>query len=483
MARGWSARLHLPSSSCFGLMNRRPSTATHEPVDIEPDNGSPLLWEGNHGGLQTAYVLGESSSKGKTGANGSLLNPQKSKLPVHLLVVALLLTISLCTQKLRSTLRKGMQQRRLAGGGEESEDTGDEAGPPSPDFTEFCLELGAWIPSNPLPGDPRSSPGLVESFFESLDQSVEQPAAQPPPPTAAPVPPQLLLAPPKAGDKRPLEESDVEALRGPSSKVAKTMQDSSSHFVDPGTSSSMLSHLLQTASAPQPSPSTSASSDVAAFSSAGPGGLGAQHPFVQLPRLEPGAKPRQFVPSTMRSASFSSQRSLHLLRAMREAFRKSQLNEVEAQNLVFFSERLAAHAYHTMQDTVEGLGPFDSLSRLARKFMVLYYLLRASNVLGQNWPSQPWWEELMKRIPHEYFYAWERDPRASPFNARLANELSAAIGQLKRGVLPAPKIIISLKRRLFCLPHSPYLFKDKQWDPWRQEDEDSQKPPETSRTL
>ncbi|KAL8448499.1 hypothetical protein Emed_003679 [Eimeria media] len=376
-----------------------------------------------------------------------------------------------------------MQQRRLAGGGEESEDTGDESGPPSPDFTEFCLELGAWSPSHPLPGDPRSSPGLVESFFESLDQTVEQPAAQPPPPTAAPVPSQLLLAQPKAGDKRPLEKPDDGALPGPSSKVAKTMQASSPHFVDPGISSSMLSHLLQTASAPQPAPSTSASSDVAALPSAGSGGSGPQHPFVRLPRLEPGVKPRQFSPSAMRSASWASQQNWHLLSPLRKAFRSSQLNQAEAYEVVQRSERLAAHAYHFMQDEIEDLGPFDAVGRLGRKFMTIYYLLRASHVLGQNWPSQPWWEELMKRIPHKYLFAWERAPQASPFNVDLAHELSAAIELLKRGVLPAPTVIINLKRKIFCMQESSVRFKQKLWDPWRQDDEDSQKPPETSRSL
>ncbi|KAL8448494.1 hypothetical protein Emed_003674 [Eimeria media] len=382
----------------------------------------------------------------------------------------------------------------MSGGGEESEDTGDEAGPPSPDFTEFCLELGAWIPSNPLPGDPRSSPGLVESFFESLDQSVEQPAAQPPPPTAAPVPPQLLLAPPKAGDKRPLEESYVEALRGPSSKVAKTMQDSSSHFVDPSTSSSTAPHLVQPAPVPQPAPSTSAPSHLAALPPAGPaagvpppgppgGGSGSQHPFVRLPRLEPGVETRPFLPSTMRSASFSSRRSWHLLHGMRRTFRKLQLNDLEAENLVYFSEKLAAHAYHTMQDKVEDLGPFDAVIRLGRKFMALYFLLRASHVLERNWRTQAWWGELMARIPHEYVFVWERDPRAFQFNASLANDLSAAIEELKRGVLPQPDVIISLKRRLFCMPESPVNFKQQLWDPWRQDDEESQKPPETSRRL
>ncbi|KAL8448500.1 hypothetical protein Emed_003680 [Eimeria media] len=233
-----------------------------------------------------------------------------------------------------------MQQRRLAGWGQEGEG-GDETGPPSPDFTKFCLELGPWSPSNPLPGGPRYSPVFVESFFQSLDQTVGQPPAQTPPPTAAPTPTQLLLAPPKAGDKRPLDEEEDDAFPGLSWKVPRTharpvaVQASSSHFGYPGglepgasfqpspgqptpvdpfflqpPSSSAAPLMVQRAPVHQPAPSTSASSAVAAFPSAGPaaglppsegpeGGLGPHHPFVRLPRLEPGVRPRPFSTCTI----------------------------------------------------------------------------------------------------------------------------------------------------------------------------------------
>ncbi|KAL8448497.1 hypothetical protein Emed_003677 [Eimeria media] len=429
--------------------------------------------------------------------------------------------------KLRGTLRKGMQQRRLAGWGQEGEGDGDETGPPSPDFTEFCLELGPWSPSNPSPGGPRYSPVFVEDYFKSLDQSVGQPPAQTLPPGTAPTPTQLLLASPKAGDKRPLEEEERgdEAFSGPSWKVPRTharpvaVQASSSHFVYPGSlgprasfqpspgqptpvdpltlpppSNSAVSHLLQPAPVPQPAAPTSASSAVAAFSSAGPaaglppsegpeGGLAFQHPFVRLPGLEPGVRPRPFFPCTMKSSNLASRRHCHILLRIRQLLRERQLGHGGAHNLVYFSEELATNAFHTMKDSLEDLGPVAAATRLGRRFLVLYSLLRASHVLGQNWPSLPWWRELMENIPHQYFFAWERGPRASQFHASLANELSAAIELLKRGVFPQPKVIISLKRRLFCMPQSPVQFKEKLWDPWRQDDEESQKSPETSRSL
>ncbi|KAL8444066.1 hypothetical protein Emag_005719 [Eimeria magna] len=415
-----------------------------------------------------------------------------------------------------------MQRRRLAGGRGRSEDAGDVTGPPSPDFSELCLELGAWSPSDPSPGGARYSPLLVDAFFTSLDQSIAQPPAQTSTPGAAPTPRELLLAQPKAGEKRPLNEEEFDDEAGPSWKAARThaqagaMQASPSQLVHFGSwepeassqpspeqltladplsfqpsSSSAVSHLMQTAPAHQPAEPASASTEVGFLLSAGPAAglpppqrpeadLGPRHPFVRVPRLKPGVRPRQFMASTMRSASLASRRHCHVLVRIRELLRESQLGNTGAHNLVYYAEELATNAYHTMQDTIEDLSPVVAATRLGRRFLVIYCLLRASQVLGQKWPSESWWSELMARIPHRYFFAWERGPRASAFNASLANDLSRAIALLKSGIYPPPRVIIQLKRRLFCMSESPVIFKEKVWDPWRRDDEEAQKPSEIS---
>ncbi|KAL8447553.1 hypothetical protein Emed_004341 [Eimeria media] len=511
-------------------MTRGASSAAHnEVVDLEIDNDkdSFLSFDENHERSQTNCVWGGPCTSGKRGAkkNASLFHAFRSKLLIHFLVVALLLTLSLCTHKLRGSLKKGMQHRRLAAGGsgEESDEESDETTrPPSPDFTDFCLQLGAWNPSDPSPGDPRASPTFVQSFFESLDQTTDQqpPAQAPPPQTPGQ---QLLLAPPTAGGKkRPLEEEEGEALPGPSWKVAKTEgQTSATQFVSPGglqqpqasfqplpgqpTPSDPFSLQQPSTSTaplvPQPAPSTSAAAEgEAALSSAGAaaaaaaaagssvsppaegsvGGEGLEnHPFVTLPTVMPGLKPRHFLAGIMRSATWVSRHNSHLLRPLREMFRKQQLNEIDAHNMVEYSERLAAHAYYTMGDNVGHLGPLEAATRLGRKFLVLDYLLRASYVLGQSWHSKGWWEELMERIPHRYALIRERDMRVSQFNLDLALDLSAAIELLKKGVFPPPAVVVSLKRRLFCMQPSPVIFKQKPWDPWREDDEEFQRPPES----
>ncbi|KAL8448490.1 hypothetical protein Emed_003670 [Eimeria media] len=391
------------------------------------------------------------------------------------MVVGLLLVSTLCMQRLKGPLRKGMQQRRLAGGGgEESEDTGDESGPPSPDFTEFCLELGAWSPSNPLPGNPRSSPAFVEAFFESLDQT----AGQGSPPGVAPTLQQLLPLRPKTGEKRPLDDgdSDEEVVAGPSWKVAKTTPPS-----DAG--EGPWSQLMSTSSS-STLPVSSQAASISPGAAAGvvpaqvPGSSPySKHPFVRLPILEPGANPRQFLANKMRDFVFSSRFLYPALPQLRELLRKPSLNASDALAMVDCAENLARHAYFWLQSETAGLRPFIATFRLARRFMVIYHMLCASRALHQDWSNQPWWKELMDRIPHTYSFEGVIGgsvPAVSRFYVDLARDLSLAIQQLKSGSTPPDFFIIDVHRRLLCLPHSSHGFKREQLDPWRQDDAESQ---------
>ncbi|KAL8435084.1 hypothetical protein ACSSS7_002674 [Eimeria intestinalis] len=406
-------------------------------------------------------------------------------------------------------------QGKLVDGGEESEDAGDEAGPPSPDFSQLCLELGAWSPSEPLPGQSRPSPVFVEGFFASLDQSATQSPAQTSPPTAAQTLKELLLHESRAKTKRPWDEedediSDDESSPGPSWKVARTRAPAPLAQPGPGLRtpaqashpvsfqppiSGTVSQPPHTGPAHHLAASTSASSDVATASSAGPvtgppqpqrleGGGPPQHPFVRFATLHPGVTTtRPFMPSTMRSGFIAPRRQCNTLVKMREILRKRYLDRRDAHNLVHLAEQLASHAYHFMQDQPGDLSPYFATARLGRKFMVLLYLLRASVALDQDWPSQSWWGELMQRVPHAFHIDVERDRRASPFHCRLANDLSTALAKLKTGVFPSSRTIVDLKRRLFCVPQSRDTFKERVWDPWRQDDEGSHEDQGPSRRL
>ncbi|KAL8435086.1 hypothetical protein ACSSS7_002676 [Eimeria intestinalis] len=517
--------LILSCGSGLVRMDRVISTATRGPTDLTSTSAEPIPPDKDHG-LPHADCLrdvtGTKEGVGGCGIHGISLHDLKSTLLIHVLIIGLMI-ISLCIQrpKSRGRLRRGMQRRRLAGGGQDSDDAREEPGPPVSDYSELCRELGPWIPLNPLPGEPRSSPTfvesyfssldqgspsspgeprssrtfvgsyfssldqsarsspgeprsspeIVESYFSSLDQSVGRSPAQTSPPVYAPNLEGLLRAGPKAGEERSLEKESPhdDAAPGPSWKVARTIAPSAA------------GQLPQSQLLPAASSSALFSSSGLAPKSSGPAagvappqvlgsGANAQHPFLRLPTLEPGVRTRQFLAGEMRKKESSPRSSASALRGMRELFRKQSLGKVEAFELLTCAESLARHAYHWQREEVDFLRPVVAATHLGQRFMIAHYLFCASQVLGQNWPGQLWWGELMGRIPHHYFYDIESVPQASHFHVGLAKDLSYALAQFKRGVRPPPRVILDLMRRLICSPNSPWTFKKKHWNLWREDD-------------
>ncbi|KAL8450077.1 hypothetical protein Emed_002659 [Eimeria media] len=424
---------------------------------------------------------------------------------------------------------------------------------------DLCIELGAWTPSDSPPGEPRSSPALVDAFFTSLERSgsVEEEEVFAHTSslfdfslTEESVPLQqqqqqqqqvfnypLFLFPSHSADaspfvlpsyvaaKRPLDVGqsvdEGEEAPGPSWKVAKRGE----HHVHAASAASVSAAAFQPstaaaaaaaavgAAASQPStaaaaaaasvgaaasqPTTSAATAAAASvsaaapqptTSAATAAAAAavvrlrshlprrcrpeDHPYVQLPSLAPGVRARRFSPNVMRLAHRPLGRPCGALLKLRELFRMQSLDQAHAGLVVFFAEEAANNAYFYMQDEVSTQKPVLAATYLGRRFLVLYSLLCASQALNQNWPKEPWWEELMNRIPHKYSDSSRSHSRNSRINLALATDLSAAIAKLKKGTPLPPATVVDLFRRLFCMHTSPYLFRERVWDPWRQDDEE-----------
>ncbi|KAL8435088.1 hypothetical protein ACSSS7_002678 [Eimeria intestinalis] len=462
-------------------MNRPTRTATQGPAGAEPNSAFRVLPD-KIDRLSQADCLREGTCAiGGVGAKGIFSYPTslKSTLPIQVLVIGLLLILSLCILQFetRGQLPKGMQRRRLAGGGKDNEDAGEEPGPPSPDYKELCHLLGPWNPSSPLPGEPRSSPVLVESYFTSLDQTAGQSSAQIPAAVAAPIavppPREPQPAEPMAGGKRPLDEgnSGEEATPGPSWKVARLSASSA-----PGQGSS--SERLLAAAMSGALPSSGSLSSTLSGTAAGvvpPQVLesdpASQHPFVRLPKLAPGVTPRAFSPSAMKNPEIGAHNYLDMLYHMRELLRKRWLNKVDAEELVSGAEFLANHAYHWMRSQVQGIRPGLATPRLARRFLLMHILYRASQALLQNWHLEAWWKELLDKIPHIYDYDVESHPRASASLGELGNNLSAALQAFRSGGALSNNIIVNLLRGVFCMADSP--MREVEWEPWRQDDKDA----------
>ncbi|KAL8444069.1 hypothetical protein Emag_005722 [Eimeria magna] len=414
--------------------------------------------------------------------------------------------VSICQQSLGTSSLKGVPLRRLG----EGEDDGDDDLPrsPSPDFAEFCYALGQWTPQVSLPGEPRASPDLVQAVLASLEaesESGEGAASS----LSAPAASYGMEAFTSGTVFRPVihegspDEGEISGLGwkverwGSPPSVEQTMSSSElvalgdervsqgdqTAFLQPSVASTLVGPSY-TVIGVEPQPTASFSSvrvleEGASTSAARPGTASKpesvpprKHPFVRLPVLKPGVEPPQFSSTGLRCRSMASGFHYRPLVAIRELFLKAELDFADSRRLVLTAEELAGHAFAKMTGDVSMLNPTKAVDALSRRFMVLWSLYSASLVLKQDWTRQPWWRELVDRIPSHYSRevtgAWKSLKFA--YQLQLILDLCDAIGKLKAGDPLPENVVIDLKRRIFCSPHSPRGLRYLAWDLWRIDD-------------
>ncbi|KAL8269334.1 hypothetical protein Esti_006739 [Eimeria stiedai] len=394
-------------------------------------------------------------------------------------------------------------------GESESGADGDLPIPPSPDLAELCYSLGDWTPDFPSHGGPRASPDLVEAVLasaEAEDESGGEAASQP---ALAIFDSSLGAFVSGTGVKRLLPEEDLNEAEGPgpSSKIARaqspttveqTSLPESVHFGDEECQTGQRpsaqpaagppvedpqSTVFETACQPSASSGTVPALDEGASTSLGASGRLAplvherdppqKHPFVRLPVLQPGVEALKFSPDQMRRVDRAPRDLCLILRTIRELFLKEDLDLAGAYNLVCRAQELARIAYASMTVDVSRFKPVRAVEYLGRRFMALWHLYSASQVVRQDWTNQSWWRELADRIPSQYSPQRARRSRSLEWNHRLVLDLSDAIEQLKSGNPLPEDVVVDLKRRILCLRKSPSRFKTPPWDPWRDDDRKS----------
>ncbi|CDJ43115.1 hypothetical protein, conserved [Eimeria tenella] len=196
------------------------------------------------------------------------------------------------------------------------------------------------------------------------------------------------------------------------------------------------------------------------------------HPFVRLPVLAPGVKPRK----TLDISDLSMARNLPIvthLKVVRDLFALPVLGLANANMLVTAVEELAIRAIALMTVSVSQLRPSNAVRALGRRFLVFNALHSAMRVLGNNTQLEYLWREMLRVVPTEYSHEGPRTfcPK-SEFQFTLAKELSSAMELYKTGKGPTEEQELKIKRALFCSAYSPGCFLETQWDQWRLDDEE-----------
>ncbi|KAL8426062.1 hypothetical protein Efla_001980 [Eimeria flavescens] len=426
--------------------------------------------------------------------------------------VGVIFTFIICT-RMQTVPSVGGDRRRLAddGGWNWQRSYGCPRSP-SPDFSDLCWQLGDWKPDEPMPGRPRTSPFMVESFFTELEKALGSERNWHPPaashvepandvfslhlPAAAPLSLGEQSDPPEAsGSSWGQACRQVPSMPHPApSQPSAYPQFAAADLPLPPSFSSALQTSGASHASPQPlrqkplqlsraptlelespaptSADTEAAGEGPSTSSPPATSAGAhphpplrsaippsKHPFVRFPKLMKGVICRKFSSLDMKySANVTRQHSASL-RRLRLLLLRSELNKHEAEELVRCSEELVRHAYSAMSTNLTGLKPVVAAERLGRRFLILHALSAASQAVGQQWQKEPWWKELAARMPTEYSHLNKRVLLTHKYYLALLKDLSAAMTVLKQDGLLPDDVVIDLKRRLLCSEHSPPRFK------------------------
>lgn len=442
-------------------------------------------------------------------SNKHLTRTRAFTLPFLALFLGLVFLLSVCRHsswKLAGP-RPGPLGRQLAG----NEDDFDF--PSSPELERLCEAARDWASEEPSPGGQRESPALVEAYLENLKQLPEEQRASPAlvdayfktlerPPEEQPESPRQVQAFYLSFERaRPLEEREPVTKRsmfeepaegsgddqpGPSTKFIRTAvgpqpaPPPSAAPPAPPTTSSPKKHSSTSAAAQafpaitkvlavsDENPSTSTATPPPLKVQA-PAGGGEVHPYIRRPVLRPGVIVRPWLPEVVTSRV---QLGLYMdsLVTVHALLLRPELGQEEVQSLMNHTEILANYIYGRAWVPYRPSMRYEKLAtRLALKFLFFDQMDTAWRVVGGSRPG--WWQavadagladcDVIAAIPHLSYSAVHHE---------LARKLAAALKHYKNGESPTPEEIMDLKCMIFLHPRRPRHFKNREWEPWRQDD-------------
>lgn len=196
-----------------------------------------------------------------------------------------------------------------------------------------------------------------------------------------------------------------------------------------------------------------------------------KHPFFNLPTLQGGVVPQAFDTARACCAVMATYKASCGLPAARMLLAKESLSQEEANVLVIWMQRLAAHCFHYESYKVNATDFRSASDVLARRLVILDAIVSGFIALGQG-PSKAWWEQFVQAIPHELAMVSETRKRRLPPSSRhksFAFALSAALGSLKKGIRPSNQHMFKLKYMIFCSGRATAVFDSPFYDPWKKD--------------
>ncbi|KAL8438156.1 hypothetical protein ACSSS7_000391 [Eimeria intestinalis] len=199
-----------------------------------------------------------------------------------------------------------------------------------------------------------------------------------------------------------------------------------------------------------------------------------EHAFSRLPSVEGGDSSdySSFV-DLERAVSIKATPHVQqpLLRTLTCLLAQQTLSRSQLQQMGVIIQHLVSHLALNEGRPLRRCRSFAA-EALGMRFLLLDMTVSALQVLGVP-RSGSWWDLMVSRIADDY-----EPPKRRPaeplrrFNYDLMMKLVEAVRTLKAGHRPEPKLLVQLKRCLFCCMYSPIRFLKTMWDPWRDWDKE-----------
>ncbi|KAL8446460.1 hypothetical protein Emed_004914 [Eimeria media] len=195
-----------------------------------------------------------------------------------------------------------------------------------------------------------------------------------------------------------------------------------------------------------------------------------EHAFSRLPQVPGGdtsAYSTFFSPERALRKKITRKVTVSWFQKLSALLARKELSRSDLRQMGMLVERFVTHL-HLHESAEIHHFPSFAVETLGLRFLIMDMIVSSLQLLGVSL-SDPWWAQLVSRIPDEYtrpFMKW--DSPLPVFNYNLMVRLTQAIRILKGGQRPPPALLVHLKRCLFCSRSSPLRFTKPSWDSWRE---------------
>lgn len=196
------------------------------------------------------------------------------------------------------------------------------------------------------------------------------------------------------------------------------------------------------------------------------------HPHVRYPVLDNDVVIRRISVDSIFISDRAKMAPHFFLLGIKKLFDLKVLDQQAVNTLMSLVEGLIGSVWHYAQRRHRSNRPVFVAEVVAVYFLAFDAIVCTIQLLGDSMDVSSWWKKFIAVFNLDASALLPSiSNRVSVVNRRLVRRLVDAIHIYKTGMRPPPGDVIALKNSIFCSPVAPSVFKDRKWDPWRENTE------------